>query len=63
MGSGPWVDPGAEAIDAVDGNVTDRMSVRGLEDVNTDIALGPDDPYVVTYEVRSESAHWKSEYQ
>ncbi|KAK3274238.1 hypothetical protein CYMTET_17570 [Cymbomonas tetramitiformis] len=44
-------DPGVEAYDLEDGDVTGSIRSFGLSAVNTDVATGDDEPYVVTYSV------------
>jgi hypothetical protein len=52
-----WEDPGAIAIDAVDGNLTDSIQSLGVSAVDTSIptAPGKDFSYVVEYYVEDKS--------
>ncbi|KAK3262154.1 hypothetical protein CYMTET_28973 [Cymbomonas tetramitiformis] len=46
-----WTDPGAAALDAVDGDLTDKVLGFGAAAVSTSAATLPDSPYMITYTV------------
>ena len=59
----PWqssprfVDPGATAVDNIDGNITSKIAMFGAGAVNMNVETTPDTPYIISYSVSDEAGN------
>ncbi|KAK3281361.1 hypothetical protein CYMTET_10848 [Cymbomonas tetramitiformis] len=58
---GTFNDPGVEAVDDIDGNITARVSSYGVGAVDTSVETPTESPYVITYNVADHSGNLAAE--